>query len=223
MAKGGLKMKKTIFSLSAALLLGGGLVGCTADNNGAVDDNNNTRPIGYYSNEDTRDNDLGINNRDNAEGPMTDIMDRDGNRDNAGNNNLGINNDNNGNNIGMNGGNQTNDNNGQKADQIANRITDMDNVEDARVIISDENVLVGVDTNDNDANDNMESRIRKSVQNMVNGKDVNVTTDEDMYNRIESVDNDLQNGDGFDEVQSDVQGILDDIGNAVQRPFENNR
>ena len=50
-----------------------------------------------------------------------------------------------------------------------------------------------------------------------------VVTDDDMFDRIRTVDDDLQGGQAIEEVQSDINAILNDLGDAIQRPFENNR
>lgn len=222
-------MKKTIFSLSAALMLGGGLAGCNAGDNQAIDNNTDTRPIGFYTNEDNRDNDLGMRNRDNGEGPMTDMMDRDGNNNNNNGrinyrNGTGNNADLNDDRITENAPNNSyfNNNGGEKAEQIANRVGGMKNIEDARAIVTNDKVLVGVHTQDQ-ADQNLNASIRNTVRTMVKGKDIHVTTDENMYNRIRTIDDDLQDGRAMNEVNSDINGIVNDIGNAAERPFENNQ
>lgn len=65
---------------------------------------------------------------------------------------------------------------------------------------------------------------------MAPNRDVKVVSDQKMVNRIENVDNDLRDGRAYTEVESDVRGISKDIvnagsdlGNAIKRPFENNR
>lgn len=241
-------MKKAVLSLSAALLLGGGLAGCNADNNEAIDNNNDTRPIGYYTNEDGRDNDLGINDRDNGQGPMTDMFDGDNNdaeglnddRD-ARNGDVDIlDNDENGRDLVNDNDDFTNDDdfvndnngtpddnfynnaNGEQAERIANRVATLKNVEDASVIVTDDNVIVGVETKDQ-ADRDLRQNIRNTVRTMVDdNKDVHVTLDPDLFDRIQTVDDDLQEGRAMNEVQADIEGILEDIGNAVQRPFEDN-
>lgn len=248
-------MKKTIFSLSAAFLLTGALAGCGADN-GAVGDNNNdgVRPIGYYSDEDNGDNDLGMNNngnglldnnrgRDNITGNDDALGDDNGNLgynngdglNNDTDNDLGLgNNDNNnngkiddGNNMMGNGHNNGMMNNGnnnheQQAQVIADKLADMNNVENTTVVVTDDNVLVGVKTHDGGVSKHFKSTIRRTVQGVVNNKDIHVTTNAKMYNRIQNVNNNLDDGDGLNEVGSDINGIINDLGDAAKRPFQNN-
>ncbi|HET7656839.1 MAG TPA: YhcN/YlaJ family sporulation lipoprotein [Bacillales bacterium] len=234
-------MKKSIFSLSAAFLLTGALAGCGADN-GAVGDNDGVRPIGYYSDENTDDNDWGMNRNRNHNGMLDNNNNGAlGNRnDNLGyNNGDGLNNDTD-NDLGL--GNNNNNNNGKiddgnnngmgmmngdnhherQAQAIANKLADMKNIENTSVVVTDDNVLVGIKTNDRGVTKHLKSSVRKTVQGMVQGKDIHVATSPRMYNRIKNVNNNLQDGDGLNEVNSDVRGIINDLGDAVKRPFQNN-
>ncbi|WP_349408010.1 YhcN/YlaJ family sporulation lipoprotein [Pseudalkalibacillus sp. SCS-8] len=187
---------KKFMALTSVLLLTGALTACNGDDNEALDTryDNDTRPIGYYTND-------GQNN-----GPMTRIADRDRDR----------------NDLDMNEINYADDYNGSDlARRISKKVNKMDDVDDARVVVSGDTVLIGVDTNDrNDRN--VRSEVKNAVQKMTD-KNVRVTTDEDMFTRIRDVDNDLRDGNGFEEARSDIEAIMDDLGDALQRPFQNNR
>jgi spore cortex protein len=224
--------KKTSF-LAVAVLASGVLAGCNA-NNDMLDNNNlnETRPIGYHTN----DGDFTQNNNnrglDRGEGPLTEMMDNDENRlgqnnspENNIRNNTMLNNDNgennnrNGNNNGE--GRYADGYDGQLAERIENRVKKINNVEDAQVIIAEDNILVGIDTNDQN-DQNLDEEVRNSVKQLSN-KEVRVADDEDIFNRIGDIGNNLRNGEAFEEVQSDVNNIFDDLGDAVQRPFQDNQ
>ena len=49
-----------------------------------------------------------------------------------------------------------------------------------------------------------------------------VVTDDRMFKRIRKIDDRLENGNGINEVQADINGIFNDLGNAISRPFQNN-
>jgi spore cortex protein len=207
--------KKTSF-LAVAVLATGVLAACNADNDDMLDNNygNETRPIGYYSN----DRDVGFNNNnanDGAEfrgnGPIPDLMNNDGNRQN----NRTLTNNNNGD------ARYADGYDGELAERIENRVENINYVEEAQVIVTDDSVLVGVDTNDKN-DKNVEKDVRSVVQKLTN-KQVRVANDEDSFNRMGDITDDLRNGKAFDEVQSDVTNIVNDLGDAVQRPFQNNR
>lgn len=212
-------MKTTVASLSAALLLSTALVGCgTNGNNNAANPNNGTngtRSIGYHSGNGTgtmnnvRNNNPGYHNR-------------------TGYNNQNVNNNRERGNA--NNGNYNNANHNavnahtRHAQRIADKVANMKNVEHASAVVTDNDVVVGIDTNDNGVTKNMQSKIRKSLQNKIGGKNLHVTSDPKMYNRIKNASNNLQTGarKGTNEVSSDVRGIINDLGNAAKRPFENN-
>jgi len=77
-------LKKKLLTLSTAALMMGGLVGCGADdNNFQTQNDDDARPLGYYSNENNSRN-LTNENRNryrinDNDGPLTEIMDRTGN------------------------------------------------------------------------------------------------------------------------------------------------
>ncbi|MED4530849.1 YhcN/YlaJ family sporulation lipoprotein [Metabacillus fastidiosus] len=108
------------------------------------------------------------------------------------------------------------------ADKVANHVEKMANVDDARVLVTDDNIVVAVDTNDKN-NKNVEKQVAKSVDKMANGRNVRVVTDEAMYTRIRNVDNDIRNNVNRTDIGDTIGDIMRDLGNAIQRPFQNNR
>ncbi|MED4453357.1 YhcN/YlaJ family sporulation lipoprotein [Metabacillus fastidiosus] len=108
------------------------------------------------------------------------------------------------------------------ADKVVNRVEKMANVDDARVLVTDDNIVVAVDTNDKN-NKNVEKQVAKSVDKMANGRNVRVVTDEAMYTRIRNVDNDIRNNVNRTDIGDTIGDIMRDLGNAIQRPFQNNR
>jgi hypothetical protein len=178
----------------AALLLAGGLTGCNGGDKGAMDRN--------YGN-DARPIGYNTNEGDNRVDMNRDMMDRNAAYDEG--------------------------YDGDLAERIQKKVNDMNNVDDAHVILNDNNVIVGIDTSEQNKKA-MDRKVEKEIQPMVAGRDVQVTTDDSIVGRIENVDMDLRNGKAYNEVQSDVTAIMTDIGkagsdlgNAIKRPFENNR
>lgn len=190
-------------TLSTAFLIG--LVGCNADNNEALDNRNNdtTQPIGYYTNDNMGDRNGtpqgGRYSRQdvNYHGQMNNTLDGRANQA------------------------YYKDYDGKTAESIARRVSEMNNVDDARCVITRDSVLVAVDTNDRNKKD-VEDKVRAQVEQMAQGKTVRVVTDEGMYDRVTTIDNRLRDGEGMREVGSDLRGIMDDLGDAISRPFENN-
>lgn len=235
------KVKKAS-AFTAIAILTSGLAACNADKS-ALDTryNDNTQPMGYYSNENT--------NVDN-EGPVTEIMD-------------GMNNDNNDNYFrrvneryqNRNMSNQTvpyderdngmlKDNrfsqrdvnyhghlknvgyyqreDGKTAQQVSNAVEKINNVEDARVLVTENNLIIAVDTKD--TNDNtVKDKITKQVQKMAYGRNIQVITDKDTFTRIRNIDNDIRNGVDRKTIDSNINNLMNDIGNAIKRPFNGDR
>ncbi|MFC7393206.1 YhcN/YlaJ family sporulation lipoprotein [Scopulibacillus cellulosilyticus] len=190
-------MKKTILTLSTALMFSGALVGCAANNAAGPNPNrnNNMRNVGYYTNparnnvnnypyvaDRTRNDDYGINDRD------------------------------------MRYANQNN-----TATKIAKKVSRINGVEDAHVLVRGNTVIVGVNaTKGSLKNPDFINDVTKTAQQYAPGKDVRVTTDRNIVKRIQNVNYRLRTGGTWNEVSSDVTGIINDLGNAAKRPFQNN-
>lgn len=106
----------------------------------------------------------------------------------------------------------------QTAQNIANRVVRINGVDDCRVIVHNDDVVVGVEANKNA--DQVQQKVERTVQTLANGKNVHVVTDADIVGRIRTMDDQLRTGTAFDEVTDTFTDMLGDLGNAVQRPFE---
>jgi spore cortex protein len=232
-------VKKTILSTVAVLAIGG-LTACNADE-GAMDRRyeDNARPIGYYSNEnndtnneyerdamnDKRNKGYGGNysyDHDN-DGPITEILDRQQEPGIDGVNDLDRGD------LNYSGHLRDRDNRGapssyynqyegRLAERLADRVGQMDNVKDARVVVNDNDVLVAIDTNDrNDVN--MQKKIKRLAKTMAEGRNVRVVTDENNFFRVQNIDNELRNGSAMDEVQADIEDLFENLDDV----FTNNR
>jgi spore cortex protein len=187
----------------AFTILAGGLVGCNGVNESQDRNDNDVRPIGYYTNEGDNRGDL-----DRGSGFISDMADRD-TKDHAST--------------------YHEDYDGALAERIAKKVNAIRGVDDAHVILEDNNVIVGVDTREN-KKEELTKKVRETTAKMAPDRDVKVVSDQKMVNRIENVDDDLRDGRAYTDVETDVRGIMDDIvdagnnlGNAIKRPFENNR
>ncbi|MGO4887420.1 YhcN/YlaJ family sporulation lipoprotein [Anaerobacillus sp. MEB173] len=123
---------------------------------------------------------------------------------------------------GQRGMNYHKDYDGQTAQRIASRVNNIENVNDARVIVNDDTILVGVDT-DGRNSQNVEQKIRQTVQGMADGKQVRVVTDRDEVNQIRTADDRLRGGTAFEEVGATLGDMVGDLGRMFQRPFERSR
>ncbi|GMB07490.1 YhcN/YlaJ family sporulation lipoprotein [Thermolongibacillus altinsuensis] len=233
-------MRKKIVALGAVVALSG-LVAC---NNQAFDTryNNQTRPIGYYSNENNLTDQYqygryGTNRlngnvravRDN-DGPITEMFDRgttnryatnrvpsvDRNFSRADRNYHGHLNT-------MDGRTRSsyyNNYDGALAEKISKRAIRVQNVKDARTLVSGDRVLVAVSTNGKDDN-RVEKFVKQAVAPYTKGKSVHVVTNPSMYNRIRTIDNDIRDGGPMDRIQDDIRSIFNDMGDRIERPFMN--
>jgi hypothetical protein len=109
----------------------------------------------------------------------------------------------------------------QTARRIASRIQNMNGVDDVRVIVHGNDIVVGIDSENN--TNQVQQKVERKVKGLANGKDVHVVTDEDAVGRIRTMDDELRTGVTFEEVGATFNQMLGDLGRAVQRPFERSR
>ncbi|OZM57840.1 hypothetical protein CIB95_05640 [Lottiidibacillus patelloidae] len=219
-------MKKATFTTLSAALIFGGLVGCNTNEQGVENRyDNTTRPIGYYTNDDT-DTDFDYNNgRGMDQGPLSDMFDIDNNdrrnvpfintrRNNARDNirDRGM--------VGTYDYDRGYARNGTIADRIDQRIEAMPNVEDVNTVVYNNTVIVAIDTNDRNDKD-VEAKVRNAIRGLAAGKEVRIVTDENMFRRIGTIHDGLRNGDRIDNFQSDLNEMMEDMGDAMREPFDN--
>lgn len=199
-------------------MMTGVLAGCGANNdrNAAFDNNGqNMRDVGYYTdrnadyNDVTRRNGRNMQNTDNFNNRV------------ARDNDLGFNDNNNINNNNM-AYDPTNDQ--RDARRIARAVGKIDGVRHANVVVYNNNVLIGVTAENNQDLSQLRDRVSNRAKSITPNKQVRVATDRKTVNRITNVNNRIINAGGnvTNEVGSDITGILNDLGNAIQRPFQNN-
>ncbi|UTR14239.1 YhcN/YlaJ family sporulation lipoprotein [Salipaludibacillus sp. LMS25] len=110
---------------------------------------------------------------------------------------------------------------GRLASRIENRVEGLDEVRDCDVIVNNDNVIIGVEPEGN--NGQVEDRVRSLVDEMDNDKQVHIVTERTGVERIHDMENRLRDGEPFEEVGATFNAMLDDLGDAIQRPFERTR
>ncbi len=102
------------------------------------------------------------------------------------------------------------------------RLSDVENVNDSRVILHGNRVLVGVDADRQNAQ-RVEQDIRQRLRGMTGDREVIVVTERDRYDQIRTADDRLRAGEPFEEVGATINDMFHDFGRAIQRPFERSR
>ncbi|MFD4932288.1 YhcN/YlaJ family sporulation lipoprotein [Peribacillus butanolivorans] len=110
--------------------------------------------------------------------------------------------------------NDDNDNKMRVADEVANRLEDMEDVDGASVIITDNNAYVAVNlTNDKNLTNDLEKRIVDHVKKHDESVDnVYVSANPDFVKSMNDYTNDIQNG-------KPIGGLFNEFGDMVQRMF----
>jgi hypothetical protein len=110
---------------------------------------------------------------------------------------------------------------GKTVQQLSRRVERIEGVDEARVIAHDDDVVIGITTSGD--MDNVKNKVERTVKGLADGKNVRVVTDSDAVGRIRTMDNELRTGTAFEEVGATFTEMLNDLGRAVQRPFERSR
>jgi spore cortex protein len=98
---------------------------------------------------------------------------------------------------------------GNLANRIVKRASKVDGVDDARVLINGDEVLVAVNP-ENGADDTrqLKREVREAVKPLLKNKDVRVAVDASVYSTVRSVDNDLRNGEWhLQDLDETMRGI----------------
>jgi spore cortex protein len=106
------------------------------------------------------------------------------------------------------------DNKMRVADKVANRLEDMKGVDDASVIITDNNAYVAVNlTNDKNLTNDLEKKIVDHVKKQDESADnVYVSANPDFTKSMNQYTNDIQNG-------KPISGLFDEFGDMIRRTF----
>ncbi|WP_353948066.1 YhcN/YlaJ family sporulation lipoprotein [Sporolactobacillus sp. Y61] len=110
------------------------------------------------------------------------------------------------------------------AQRIAQRADAVPGVDRAHAIVSRNNVAVGVvPENAGTNNEDVEKKVRAAIKPITGDRRVYVTSDTRYVNRITTAETNFNAGRrGMREAGADITGIIDDLANALKRPFENN-
>lgn len=106
---------------------------------------------------------------------------------------------------------------------LAERMTDtvnrIKNVNQARVVINGDQVVVSVDSRTGNMRE-LEARIQQALHRYAKDKNVKVVTDRENFERLSNMNR--QYGDGFDEFGATLREGFDTVNRAAERPFRNN-
>lgn len=188
-----MKLLKPIIGAGLVSLM---LVGCGTNNDNDRFTSDDNRPLGVR-----------YNPQDNRDGVYNNMNDGLG-VNNNGNNGAGNNNRNNANN--------NNDQNIDVADDVADRIARLDEVERAYVLVTNHNAYVAVrltDRSNNNLTRSMERKIAREARKANKQIDnVYVSENPDFYDRMRGYRNDINNG-------RPVSGFFDEFTETVRRVF----
>ena len=110
------------------------------------------------------------------------------------------------------------------ATKISNQVNKIRGIRYAGTLINGNSVVVGVNTTSGaPSKATLNKKVTNIVQKYVGNRNVRVVTDAKTVSRITTVGNKITNGSaGTREISSDVRAIFGDLGNVIQRPFQNN-
>ncbi|WP_078545379.1 YhcN/YlaJ family sporulation lipoprotein [Litchfieldia alkalitelluris] len=113
--------------------------------------------------------------------------------------------------------------NGDLADRIVERAERVKNVDDAHAVVMGDDVVVAIDTNDNN-DKNVTNEVEDSIKSLTKNKDVRVITDEATFTRVRDINNDMRTGHTTpDTINEDLGDLFENIGQTIRRPFSNNK
>ncbi|KUP41658.1 YhcN/YlaJ family sporulation lipoprotein [Bacillus halotolerans] len=189
-------------TIAGLILMTAGLTACGANNDALNDtrNNGNTRPIGYYTNENDADRQGDGMDHD---GPVSELMEDQNGQNGRDRNTTNVNdrvtaddrvplatdgtyNNTNNRNMNRNGTNNNgydNQENRRLAAKIANRVKQVKNVNDTQVMVTDDKVVIAVRSHA-DFTQSDRQNVKKAARNYADGRDVQVSTDKGLFTRL---------------------------------------
>ncbi|MDT8861199.1 YhcN/YlaJ family sporulation lipoprotein [Alkalihalobacillus sp. MEB130] len=105
----------------------------------------------------------------------------------------------------------------QAVEGLAHHIQSLNGVKDAHVVIHEENVLIGITTNEDPMR--ITAEVEQTAAQFINRDFIQVVTDQQAVERICKLDHELRNGTAFNKVGANFNDILNDLAAPV-RPDE---
>lgn len=105
--------------------------------------------------------------------------------------------------------------------KLLEQVRKVNGVQDATVFVSGDDIVVGLDVQDNNNGAVVEKRVKQALQKTHPGYNVHVTSDHGMHNRIREIQGQMMPMDGqpIRNMANDVADLLEDMGRAVTEPF----
>jgi spore cortex protein len=83
---------------------------------------------------------------------------------------------------------------GKLADRLVKRAEQVDGVRNARALVNGDDVIVAVNPENNADTSDLKREVKRAVKPLVENKELRISTKEGVYNTVQSVDNDLRDG-----------------------------
>ncbi|MFX3624542.1 MAG: YhcN/YlaJ family sporulation lipoprotein [Ectobacillus sp.] len=100
---------------------------------------------------------------------------------------------------------------GATAETITNRVERMKEVADARTIVYGNKVLVAVKARDMNNTRGLEDRVRRTAMPYAKGRNIHVTMEDGLFNRVRDMSTRLRNGTMTNDMNTDLQNMFDSI------------
>lgn len=100
---------------------------------------------------------------------------------------------------------------GKLVDRINAQATDVDSVIDSRAIVMKDEILVALLLDDYDQATEAKQAVRKEIGPFTKGRTIYVTTDEGIYYRTMTLDNNLRDGDTRELIVLDANDLFDNL------------
>lgn len=110
---------------------------------------------------------------------------------------------------------------GRLSREISNLLSGVDGIRNHHVVVHENNIIIGVEHDDD--LDGIDQRIRERIKERAGNRNVHIVTEREQLKNIRGLNRRLQSNEPFEELGSTIDNILDDIGDAVKRPFEQSR
>lgn len=110
---------------------------------------------------------------------------------------------------------------GRLAREISKSLAGVEGIRNSHVIVYENDIIIGVEHDGN--KEKIKRAIRNRVKKRAEDRDIHIVTDRENVKNIRGLNRRLESGEPFEALGETVDEILNSLGNAVQRPFEQTR
>ncbi len=102
---------------------------------------------------------------------------------------------------------------GKLAEEVTTAAKSVENVKDARTIIYENNVIIGLQSRNGNLDEATKRNVHQAIRHHVADRNIYYVTNESRFNALKIMDNDLKNGGNREQINTEIKNLIRSINN----------